>query len=261
MLRVADDGFRVRRFNDFAEIHHHHAMADVLDHREIVRDEEIRDTMLLLQIAEQIDDLRLNRNVQRAHRLVADDQFRLDRQRARDADALALPAGKFMRITLRINRVEADVLKQFKNPFLPRGLAVGQFVDVQRLADDLLDRHARIERAVRILKNHLELAPSRTQFRAAHFQDVLAVERDSPRRRLDKPDDGAAERRLAATALADEAERFARRDAEAHVVHRLHEFADAAEHPVLHGKMHLQVFDFEQRHAGRLKLFHEIFQS
>ena len=118
-----------------------------------------------------------------------------------------------MRIPLRINRIEADILEQFKNPFLPRGFAVGQFVDVQRLADDLLDRHARIERAVRVLKNHLELAPPRAQGRAAHFQDVLAVERDFPRSRFDEPDDGAAERRLAATAFTDEAERFARRDA------------------------------------------------
>ena len=36
-----------------------------------------------------------------------------------------------------------------------------------------------------------------------------------------------------------EAGRFAGRDAEAFVVHRLHEFADAAEHPGLHRKMHL----------------------
>jgi hypothetical protein len=69
-------------------------MADVFHHREIVRDEQIRHAPLLLQIAQQIDDLRLHRNVQRAHRLVADDQFRFHRQRARDADALALAAAE-----------------------------------------------------------------------------------------------------------------------------------------------------------------------
>ena len=103
-------------------------------------------------------------NIQRAHRLVADDQFRLDRQRARDADALSLAAAEFMRIPLRIDRVEPHVLEQLKNALLPRGFAVGQLVDVQRLADDLLDRHARVERAVGVLKNHLELAPPRAQF-------------------------------------------------------------------------------------------------
>ena len=202
----------VRRFHDFAEIHHHHPMADVLHHRQVMRDEEIRDAALLLQILEQIDDLRLHRNVQRAHRFVADDQLRLDRQRAGDADALALPAAEFMRIPLRVNRVEADRLQQFGDAFLPRGFAVGQFVDVQRLADDLLDRHARIERAVGVLENHLELAPPRAQHRAAHPRDVLAVEQNAARRRLDQPHDGAAQRRLAATAFADQPQRFPRLD-------------------------------------------------
>ena len=47
--------------------------------------------------------------------------------------------------------------------FCRAALAVGQFVNVQRLADDLLDRHARIERAVGVLENHLELAPPGAQ--------------------------------------------------------------------------------------------------
>jgi hypothetical protein len=40
----------VGRFNDAAEIHHGNAMADVLDHRQIVRDEEISDAHLALQV-------------------------------------------------------------------------------------------------------------------------------------------------------------------------------------------------------------------
>ena len=55
---------------------------------------------LVLQIHQQIDDLRLNRHIQRGHRFVADDQLRIERQRARDADALALAAGEFVRIRL-----------------------------------------------------------------------------------------------------------------------------------------------------------------
>ena len=120
--------------------------------------------------------------------------------------------------------VQPDRLQQFHNPFLPRGCAFGQFMNVQRLADDLLHRHARIQRAVGVLKNHLELPPPRAQFRAAQFRDVLALEQNASRRRFDQPHDGAAERRLAATAFAHQPERFARRDAEAHIIHRLHEF-------------------------------------
>ena len=51
-------------------------------------------------ILQQIDDLPLDLNVERRYRLVADDEGRLHRQRTRDTDALALAAGKLMRITL-----------------------------------------------------------------------------------------------------------------------------------------------------------------
>ena len=62
-----------RVFNDAAQIHHCDAVADVLHHREIVRDEEVREVKLLLQVFEQVDDLRLNRYVERGDGLVADD--------------------------------------------------------------------------------------------------------------------------------------------------------------------------------------------
>ena len=53
---------------------------------------------LVLELLEQVDDLRLHRDVERAHRLVADDEIGLHRERPRDADALPLPAGELVRI-------------------------------------------------------------------------------------------------------------------------------------------------------------------
>src|SRR5579872_2168381 len=86
-----------RHFDDLAEIHHGHAMRHVLDDRKIVADEEEREAEFGLQILQQVDDLRLDRNVERGDRLIADDQVRLGRERTRDADALALAARKLMR--------------------------------------------------------------------------------------------------------------------------------------------------------------------
>ncbi len=111
MFRLAQQRLRLGRFHHLAQIHHHHTAADVLHHRQIMRDEQIRDAVRLLQILKQVHDLRLHRNVQRAHRFVANDELRLDRQRAGDADALPLTAAEFMRITLRMDRVEADCLQ------------------------------------------------------------------------------------------------------------------------------------------------------
>ena len=60
--------------------------------REVVGDEQISEAEPRLQILEQVDDLRLDRHVERRDRLVADDQLRLDREGAGDADPLTLPA-------------------------------------------------------------------------------------------------------------------------------------------------------------------------
>ena len=46
----------------------------------------------LLQILHQVEDLRLHRDVERRDGLVRDDEIGLDRERPRDADALALAA-------------------------------------------------------------------------------------------------------------------------------------------------------------------------
>ena len=56
----------------------------------VVRNEQDGQVQALLQLQQQIDDLRLHRDVERGHQLVGDQAFGLDRQRPGDADALAL---------------------------------------------------------------------------------------------------------------------------------------------------------------------------
>ena len=75
-----------------AKIHHDHLVGDVPDHREVVRDEEIGEPELLLQLQKEVQDLRLDRDVERRDRLVEHDDFGSEHQRARDRDALALAA-------------------------------------------------------------------------------------------------------------------------------------------------------------------------
>ena len=65
----------------------------MLDDGDVVGNEEIGEAELALQIAEQVDDLRLHRDVERRNRLVADDEPGIERQCAGDADALALNPG------------------------------------------------------------------------------------------------------------------------------------------------------------------------
>ena len=68
----------------------------------------------------------------------------------------------------------------------------------ERLGDDVAHRHARIERRVRILEDHLQLLALLTQLLAAQLGDVDSVEDHLAGRRGDELGDHPAEGRLAA---------------------------------------------------------------
>ena len=65
------------------------------------------------QVGQQLQHLRLHRDVERRDRLVRDQHVRLQRQRAREPDALALAAGEFMRKAVAGGRIETDQREQF----------------------------------------------------------------------------------------------------------------------------------------------------
>ena len=157
MQRFAEDALLGSVLDGEAEIHHQHVVRDVLHHREIVRDEQIGKAELLLEVEQQIEHLRLHRNVQRRYRLIGDQQFRLQHQSPRNGDALALAAGKHMRIAPRMFGAQADAGHHRMRLGAPLGLAeVG--VDDQRLFENLADGLARVERAIGILEHQLHRA-------------------------------------------------------------------------------------------------------
>ena len=82
---------------------------------QIVRDEQIRQLQLLLQIHQQVDDLRLHRHVERRHRLVEHQERRVERQRARQTDPLPLAAAELVRIPLEVRGIEADEAEQLRD--------------------------------------------------------------------------------------------------------------------------------------------------
>ena len=111
-----------------------------------------------LQLGEQLDHLRLDRDVERGDRLVGDDQLGLERQRPGDGDALALAAGELVRVALGVLGREADLVQQLGDALAPPRLRQDVGVDHPGLGDDLEDRHPRVERLGRVLEHHLDLA-------------------------------------------------------------------------------------------------------
>ena len=83
-------------------------------------DEDVGQPELVLQVVEQVDDLGLDRDVERGDRLVEQHQPRVDRERARDADALALAAGELVREAVDVLGVQPDALEQLARALVHR---------------------------------------------------------------------------------------------------------------------------------------------
>ena len=86
------------------------------DDADVVGDEEVGEAELVLEVVEQVDDLRLDRDVEGRDRLVGDDQLRLQRQRPGDPDPLPLAAGELVREAVVVLGREADPLEQLLDP-------------------------------------------------------------------------------------------------------------------------------------------------
>ena len=187
--------------------HHRDALGDVLHDREVVRDEQVGQPQRVLQILEQVEDLRLDRDVERRDRLVADQDLGLERQGAGDADPLALAAGEAVRVAAHVAHVEADRLQQ---PLHPLGalLAAADAVDHQGLGHDVGHGHARVERAERVLEDVLDVPAEALQRRLVERQHVDralgTVEHDPALVGLHRAHDHLADRGLARAALADD---------------------------------------------------------
>ena len=135
--------------------------------------------------------------------------FGRERERAGDADALALAAGELVRIAKLACQGERPTRRQQLLDRAPQLGAAGEAVQAQRLGQDLAHGHARIERRVGVLEDDLHVAAERAQRLAIGGAHVASLETDLAGGRLDQAQHQAAGRRLAAAGLADERQRLA----------------------------------------------------
>src|SRR5229473_2460983 len=148
VARGGVQGCRGGPLDDLAEIHH----------REVMGDEEVSELPPLLQVGQQVQHLRLDGDVERAHRLVEHEELRLDRQGAGDTHPLALAARQLVRVALGEARVEAHLLEQRQDATFGLGPA-DETMDRERLGEGLPHGHAGIEGAVGVLKHDLHPPP------------------------------------------------------------------------------------------------------
>ena len=109
-------------------------------------------------------DLAAHRGVEVRDRLVGDDDLRLEHQGAGDHHPLALAARELVRVEQvePLGRTQARARERLARRAPPRSrrsVAWCDAVDPQRLGDDLVDRLPRVERAHRVLEDHLHPTP------------------------------------------------------------------------------------------------------
>ena len=92
-LRVGDDIAGRAVLCDPAGIHDRDVVGDRAHHSEVVRDENIGDALLALQVDEQVEDFSAHRDVERRDGLVEHDEIGLRRNGARDRQAVSYAAG------------------------------------------------------------------------------------------------------------------------------------------------------------------------
>lgn len=88
----------LRDFNDLADVHDDNPIADILDHAQVVGNEEVCQIDFFLQVLDQIQDLGADRVIQSGDGLIGDNQAGVEGERACDAYALALAAAEGVRI-------------------------------------------------------------------------------------------------------------------------------------------------------------------
>ena len=111
LLRLVEDRVAVALFDDAAVLHDDDAVCHLLDHAEVVADEQAGEAVAPLQFRKERENLGADRDVERRDRLVGDQELRASGNGAGDRDALTLPAGKLVRIALGVIGSEPDFLQ------------------------------------------------------------------------------------------------------------------------------------------------------
>src|SRR5260370_9219164 len=167
VLRLGSDLLRGSDLDDLAPIHHRDACREVAHDRHGVRDEQIGEAEIALELLKKIHDLRGDTDIESRNRFIGDNELRPQGESAGDADALALATGELVRVAARGRFIHSNGTQKF-----PHALAAGIAAEVfasnflmkrllmknKQLSDHVLYPVTRVERTERILEDNLHVA-------------------------------------------------------------------------------------------------------
>jgi hypothetical protein len=192
------------------------------DHGEVMGDEEHGEarvstcsSALALAVVpaealEEVEDLGLDREVERRQRLVGDEEAWAHQERPGDSDALQLAAGELAGIAGEDLAGEAHLFEgglyamgDLAAARAPEGRAAGP--RSQHLSEGRAHGQTRVERGEGVLEDDLRSASEFERIGSRDLGEIAAHELDRARVELDQAEEETAERGLAAARLADEA--------------------------------------------------------
>ena len=175
-----------RLLDGAAGVHDQDPVGDVGDDAEVVGDEQDRGAEPLAEVAQQVEDPRLDRHVERGGRLVGDQQLRVAGDRHRDHHALAHAAGELVRVLVEPprRRRDADQLAAARSPGRAPPRRRQPEVVAQHLADLAPDGEHRVQRGHRLLEHERDLAPAHARAGSrSSSREQVAARRSAPCRR------------------------------------------------------------------------------
>ena len=244
---VGDDRLRRRHLDHLSAVHDGNVVRHLRDNAEVVGDEQDGRSMLALEVVHQLQDLRLNGDVQRGGRFVRDEQLRLTGQRHSDHHALTHAAGELVRILLGDDfRIRNLNVRQHLDHFLLGFFLAQSLMDDERLGNLAFDGEHRVQAGHRLLEDDGDrVAANLLHLGQGHLRQVFSVKHDAAAgniavtvQQLEHAHRGNA---LAGAGLADDAERSARFNFIGYTVHRLDDAAFG-------GEECFQILHFKQCH-------------
>ena len=175
-----------------------------------MRYEQICQIIFPLQIFEKVDDLRLDRHIQRGNSFITDDQLWLEDQRPGNSDTLPLTTGKRMGIAAQKGFVQSYLLNDFIHCLFDFPVTIISIV-AKRLTDDIKHSHAGIKACVRILEDHLDVLTVFLQLCSFDLQEVndpifFRMEKHLTAGCLNSTDNTTAQCRFSAAGFTDDAD-------------------------------------------------------
>ena len=158
MLRVSDHLLRRSGLHDLALVEHHDVVRDMIGRGQVMRDVEYGDSVTVFQIVDVLQDRGAKAGINHRDGFVGNEKLWVQHQRSRHDQALALSAGKLVRIAAKNEiGIETHGLARLVHPVLNLRIRSGVAESPEREAEGMVHAVEWIEAGVGILEDRLHV--------------------------------------------------------------------------------------------------------